>query len=93
MYKYIKESTANTYGKPYKNRTFAFMLSDILEKEGLTERALAKKINTSHTVVNKLATGNLRNLSLENALKICIELNCTLDDLLPIVKVSEQEKK
>lgn len=92
MYKYQKEVIANTYPRSYKGHTFAFMLKDYLERNKVSERTLAKTIGTSHTVVNKLASGHVHNLSLESALKICIELKCSLDDLLPIVKLDVNEK-
>lgn len=49
-------------------------------EKGLTQEQLARKIGVSRQVINSIEN-NHYNITLKNALKICHELNKTLDDL------------
>ncbi|PRZ12958.1 DNA-binding Xre family transcriptional regulator [Laceyella sacchari] len=92
-YRYTKEVAGKIYPEPYKDHTFLFRLADLLEKKGYSQRQIARIIDVNHPFINKMANGKIEELPLGHALKLCIELECTLNDLLPIVKLNQQEEK
>lgn len=92
-YRYMKEVIGNVYPHPYKNRTFLFMLADLLKEKGFSQRKIAEIIEINHVFIHKFANGKIEELPLGHALKLCVELGCTLDDLLPIVNIDKKSQE
>lgn len=65
----------------------ACLLSDLLEKNKMSQSELAEKIDSHRQTINSYAS-NRRKMSLETAKNIALVLNCDVDDLYEW-KVSE----
>lgn len=88
-YKYLKEVEGDIFPEPYKGYSFLFLLDDLLAKNKFTQRGMAKRIGIedNHTLINKISNGNIKHLPISTLLALCVELDCTLDELFPIIKL------
>lgn len=67
----------------YSRETFAQRLKDLLDKRGMTQRALAEKLNTTEVSVSRYVSGN-RTPNIETTVEIADILNVSLNDLVGI---------
>ena len=67
----------------YSRETFAQRLKDLLDKRGMTQRALAEKLNTTEISVSRYVSGN-RTPNIETTVEIADILNVSLNDLVGI---------
>jgi putative transcriptional regulator len=59
-------------------------LEKVLKDRNKTMYALAKETGTTYATIHKLAKDDVKYVQLEILEKICINLNCTPNDILPI---------
>nr|WP_224749832.1 helix-turn-helix transcriptional regulator [Polycladospora coralii] len=60
-----------------------------METKGYSQREIAELIGYNHITIHKIANAKLENLPISAALKLYVELNCTLDDIMKLVQVKE----
>lgn len=67
----------------YNKLTFAKQLKKLIDKRGLTQRALADRINTTETTVSRYVSGD-RTPNIETAVQLASVLNVDLDTLVGV---------
>ena len=65
----------------YDKNTFANSLKSLLEKRGITQRSLAKKLKTTEATVSRYTSGN-RTPNVETAVAIAEILGVSMDQLV-----------
>ena len=65
----------------YDKNTFANSLKSLLEKRGITQRSLAKKLKTTEATVSRYISGN-RTPNVETAVAIAEILGVSMDQLV-----------
>lgn len=65
----------------YDKNTFANSLKSLLEKRGITQRSLAKKLKTTEATVSRYTSGN-RTPNVETAVAIAEILDVSMDQLV-----------
>lgn len=67
----------------YSRETFAQRLKELLDKRGMTQRALAEKLSTTEVTVSRYVSGN-RTPNIETTVEIADILNVSINDLVGI---------
>ena len=67
----------------YSRETFSQRLKELLDKRGMTQRALAEKLNTTEVTVSRYVSGN-RTPNIETTVEIADILSVSLNDLVGI---------
>ena len=65
-------------------------LSEILEKENMSQRELARKTGIRLASVNEMCNNDTSRLPLDNLAKICETLSCKISDVLKLEKTSQK---
>jgi len=73
----------------YSREIFAQRLKDLLDKRGMTQRALAEKLKTTEVTVSRYVSGN-RTPNIETTVEIADILNVSLNDLVGIDPPAKQ---
>ena len=64
----------------YSKAMFAKQFKELIDKRGLTQRAVAERINTTETTISRYVSGD-RTPNIETAVELASALGVTLDDL------------
>ena len=73
----------------YSRETFAQRLKELLDKRGMTQRALAEKLNTTEVTVSRYVSGN-RTPNIETTVEIADILNVSINDLVGIAPPAKE---
>ena len=65
-------------------------LKELMEENGITRYALAKKIDSRFIVIDKWFSGEIERIDLDVLARICYVLNCSVSDVLEYCQ-EEQE--
>lgn len=57
-------------------------LRELMEKNGISRYALARRINVRFEVVDRWYNGNIEKIDLDILARICFTLDCQISDLL-----------
>lgn len=57
-------------------------LRELMEKNGISRYALARRINVRFEVVDRWYNGNIEKIDLDILARICFTLGCQISDLL-----------
>ncbi len=68
----------------YKNYTFQITLQDYLDKVGIKRGTLAKKVQSTFQIIDNYCKNKVERLDSYLLLKICVELQCDISDILKI---------
>jgi len=81
---YLKEKMKDKefrelFQQEYKKLMIGFKIAQLRQKEGLSQRQLAKKIHTSQQAISRLESGTYRGYTISILEKIALVLGRTLD--------------
>ena len=68
----------------YKNYVFQITLEDYLKKVNVKRGTLAKRVQSSFQIIDNYCKNKVERLDSYLLLKICVELECELSDILNI---------
>ncbi len=68
----------------YKNYVFQITLEDYLKKVNVKRGTLAKRVQSSFQIIDNYCKNRVERLDSYLLLKICVELQCELSDILNI---------
>lgn len=68
----------------YKNYVFQITLEDYLKKVNVKRGTLAKRVQSSFQIIDNYCKNKVERLDSYLLLKICVELQCELSDILNI---------
>ncbi len=68
----------------YKNYVFQITLEDYLKKVNVKRGTLAKRVQSSFQIIDNYCKNKVERLDSYLLLKICVELQCELSDILKI---------
>lgn len=68
----------------YKNYVFQITLEDYLKKVNVKRGTLAKRVQSSFQIIDNYCKNKVEKLDSYLLLKICVELECELSDILNI---------
>jgi putative transcriptional regulator len=68
----------------YKNYVFQITLEDYLKKVNVKRGTLAKRVQSSFQIIDNYCKNKVERLDSYLLLKICVELECELSDILKI---------
>ncbi|NDO46474.1 helix-turn-helix transcriptional regulator [Clostridium sp. MD294] len=68
----------------YKNYVFQITLEDYLKKVNIKRGTLAKRVQSSFQIIDNYCKNKVERLDSYLLLKICVELQCELSDILNI---------
>ncbi len=68
----------------YKNYVFQITLEDYLKKVNVKRGTLAKRVQSSFQIIDNYCKNRVERLDSYLLLKICVELQCELSDILKI---------
>lgn len=68
----------------YKNYVFQITLEDYLKKVNVKRGTLAKRVQSTFQIIDNYCKNKVERLDSYLLLKICVELQCELSDILNI---------
>lgn len=68
----------------YKNYVFQITLEDYLKKVNVKRGTLAKRVQSTFQIIDNYCKNKVERLDSYLLLKICVELQCELSDILKI---------
>lgn len=68
----------------YKNYVFQITLEDYLKKVNIKRGTLAKRVQSTFQIIDNYCKNKVERLDSYLLLKICVELQCELSDILKI---------
>ena len=68
----------------YKNYVFQITLEDYLKKVNVKRGTLAKRVQSSFQIIDNYCKNKVGRMGSYLLLKICVELQCELSDILKI---------
>ena len=77
----------------YKGYQFSIMLDSYLKEKNIKRGTFAKRVQSSFQIIDKYCKNNIERYDSYLLLKICIELNCEIGDILNIENIKEDETK